>query len=147
MPASNFRLRGFRRLADAVVDSLGKLELEAMTAVRRMRETNVRQVCTALGDSYAYTTIMTTLDRLYKKGLLERRKIGRAFYYSPKYSYEEMERGMAADVIESLFDNSAGRVGPVLACLVEAVSDRDRLLLDELERLVREKRCELEARK
>src|SRR5437667_10367707 len=112
MPASKFRLRGFRRLADAVTDSLGKLERETIAVVRRQRETNVRQVCSALGDVHAYTTIMTTLDRLYKKGLLKRRKIGRAFYYSPKYSFEEMEREMAADVIESLFDNSTGRVEP-----------------------------------
>ena len=55
-----------------------------------------------------------------------------------------MERSMAADVIDSLLHNSIGRVEPVLACIVDSVSERDLQLLDELERLVKEKRLELE---
>lgn len=144
MPSPSFRLRGNRRLSDAVLNSLGELETKVMAEVRRRGETNVGYICDAFGQTYAYTTVMTTLDRLYKKGLLSRRKEGRAFYYTAKYSIEEMERSMAEDVIDSLFDNSIGRVSPVLACIVDSVSDRDRLLLDELERLVKEKRLELD---
>ena len=144
MLSQKFRLRGFRRLSDAVMDTLGELERKTLDEVRRQGESNVSRVCEGLKDSYAYTTVMTTLDRLYKKGLLERRKEGRAFFYTAKYSVEEMERGMTADVIESLFDNSIGRTEPVLACIVDSVSDRDRLLLDDLERLIKEKRLELD---
>lgn len=144
MPSSKFRLRGFQRLSDAVMDSLGGLERKTMQEVRRQGEANVARVCSALDESYAYTTVMTTLDRLYKKGLLTRRKEGRAYFYAAKFSPEEMERGVAEDVIERLFDNSIGRVEPVLACIVDSVSERDRLLLDELERLVKEKRAALE---
>jgi len=115
-----------------------------MDEVRRQGEVNVSRVISALDGSYAYTTVMTTLDRLYKKGLLDRKKEGRAYYYSAKYSREEMERSMAADVIDSLLHNSIGRVEPVLACIVDSVSERDLQLLDELERLVKEKRLELE---
>lgn len=147
MPNSHFRLRGFQRLSDAVMDSLGELERKTLNEVRRQGESNVARVCSALDGSYAYTTVMTTLDRLYKKGLLRRRKESRAYFYAAKYSVEEMERSMAADVIERLFDNSIGRAEPVLACIVDSVSDRDKLLLDELERLVKEKRLELENRK
>jgi len=106
-------------------------------------ETSVAKVNGALNDAYAYTTVMTTLDRLYKKGLLTRRKDGRAFLYTAKYSPEEMERTIAEDIIGSLFETSNGRVEPVLACIVDSVSDRDRFLLDELERLIKEKRLEL----
>jgi len=144
MPYSQFRLRGFRRLSDAVMDSLGDLERKTMDEVRRQGKVNVSRVISALDGSYAYTTVMTTLDRLYKKGLLDRKKEGRAYYYSAKYSREEMERSMAADVIDSLLHNSIGRVEPVLACIVDSVSERDLQLLDELERLVKEKRLELE---
>ena len=144
MHTPKFRLRGFRRLSDAVMNSLGELEQKAMLEVRRRGETNVAGVCSAFDESYAYTTVMTTLDRLYKKGLLERRKEGRAFFYAAKYSQEELERGMAEDVIDRLLGNSIGRVEPVLACIVDSVSERDRFLLDELERLVKEKRRELE---
>lgn len=144
MLVQKFRLRGYRPLSDAIMDSLGDLELKTMQEVRRQGETNVANVCSGFSDYYAYTTVMTTLDRLYKKGLLTRRKEGRAFFYAAKYSQEEMERGVAADVIERLLDNSIGRVEPVLACIVDSVSDRDRDLLDELERLVKEKRLALE---
>ncbi|MEO6049880.1 MAG: BlaI/MecI/CopY family transcriptional regulator [Pyrinomonadaceae bacterium] len=146
MYTPKFRLRGFQRLSDAVTSSLGELEQKALREVRRRGETNVAGICSAFDESYAYTTVMTTLDRLYKKGLLERRKEGRAFFYAAKYSQEELERGMAADVIDRLLGNSIsiGRVEPVLACIVDSVSERDRFLLDELERLVKEKRRELE---
>ena len=147
MPTPNFRLRGFRRLSDAVIDSLGTLERQMFAEVRAHGEISVREVWEMLDETVAYTTIMTTLDRLYKKGLLSRRKVGRAFLYSAKYSVAEMERGVAKDVISNLLETSTGRVEPVLACIVDAVSDRDRMFLDELERLVREKRRDLEAGK
>jgi predicted transcriptional regulator len=140
MSSQKFRLRGFRRLSDAVVESLGDLERRALSSVRERGEASVSQVCELLPGGYAYTTIMTTLDRLYKKGLLDRRKEGRAFFYKARYSAEEMERGVAEDVIAGLLDTTTGRIEPVLACIVDSVSDRDRQLLDELERLVREKR-------
>lgn len=140
-----FRLRGFRRLSDAVIDSLGTLERQMFTEVREHGEVSVKQIYKKENETIAYTTIMTTLDRLYKKGLFKRRKVGRAFLYSARYSEGEMERGVAGDVINDLLDANLGSVEPVLACIVDAVSDRDRQFLDELERLVNEKRRELEA--
>jgi predicted transcriptional regulator len=88
---------------------------------------------------------MTTLDRLYKKGLLTRRKSSRAFLYSPRLSPEEFEQGVAEDVIDGLLGRSVETAEPVLACFVEAVSERDRELLDELDRLVQEKRRKLKS--
>src|SRR5438552_18897263 len=91
----------------------------------------------------AYTTLMTTLDRLYKKQLLDRRKDGRAFLYSPAVSREEFEHGIREDVIDGLLGHGAEGVQPVLACIVDTVSERDRELLDEVERLIKEKKLEL----
>jgi predicted transcriptional regulator len=142
-----FRLRGFRRLSDAVIDSLGTLERQMFAEVREHGEISVKQIYEKENEAIAYTTIMTTLDRLYKKGLLSRRKVKRAFLYSAKYSAGEIERSVAGDVIVDLLDANLGAVEPVLACIVDAVSDRDRQFLDELERLVAEKRRELEAAK
>ena len=118
-----------------------------LAEIRRHGEVSVRQVWEDSGETIAYTTIMTTLDRLFKKGVLSRRKVSRAFLYSAKYSIDEMERGVARDVVSSLLENSTGRVEPVLACIVDAVSDRDRSFLDELERLVQKKRRDLEIKK
>ncbi len=137
-------LRGFIRPSEAIIASLGKLERETMNEVWKQKEVSVRVVETAFDERVAYTTIMTTLDRLYKKGLLKRRKEGRAFLYSPRYTPEELERGVTEDVISSLLDAGTERVEPVLACIVDAVSEHDRVLLDDLERLVREKRRSLE---
>jgi predicted transcriptional regulator len=89
---------------------------------------------------------MTTLDRLYKKGLLERRKDGRAFYYSPRQTSQEFSRNTTRRVIDKLIGSNEHGVEPVLACIVDAVSDRDRELLDELDRLIDEKRRTLPAK-
>jgi predicted transcriptional regulator len=103
----------------------------------------VREVHRAFDERIAYTTLMTTLDRLYKKGLLDRHKEGRAFLYSPRVSRAQLEQGVAEDVIGGLLDHGGRGVEPVLACIVDAVSEHDRALLDELDRLVQEKRREL----
>lgn len=138
-------LRGFSRPREAIIASLGSLERRTMDEVWSQKEVSVRQVEVAFDEIVAYTTVMTTLDRLYKKGFLNRRKAGRAFLYSPRFTPEELERGLAEDVIGSLLDSKIEHIEPVLACIVDAVSDRDRELLDELERLVREKRRILES--
>lgn len=109
----------------------------------RRKEVSVRDVFKNFDEQFAYTTVMTTLDRLYKKGLLMRRKDGRAFLYSPRVSRKEMEQGVAKDVIEGLLGSEVSGVEPVLACIVDAVSEHDRELLDELDRLVKEKRRDL----
>ena len=144
MKVPKFLLRGYNRPSEAIIASLGKLERETMNEVWKRKEVSVRDVELAFGERIAYTTIMTTLDRLFKKGLLKRRKEGRAFLYAPRYSPEELERGLTEDVISSLLDAGTERVEPVLACFVDAVSEHDRVLLDELERLVQEKRRSLE---
>jgi predicted transcriptional regulator len=141
MKPPRFTLRGFRRPREVVGLALGKLEREVMEEVWKRGAANVRDVQAAFGERAAYTTLMTTLDRLYKKGLLERRKEGRAFLYSPRVSREEFEKGMAKDMIDGLLGH---RAEPVLACIVEAVSERDRDLLDELDRLVKQKRREFQ---
>ena len=146
MPFPKFTIRGFKAPREAMLASLGTLERKTLEEVWRRKETNVREVVAALGDNFAYTTIMTTLDRLYKKGYLDRKKAGRAFSYTPRMSLEELRVGIAGDVIVGLIDGATKNVEPVLACIVDAVSDRDRELLDELERLVKEKKASLDNR-
>jgi predicted transcriptional regulator len=141
-----FTLRGFKRPSEAVNADLGALERDVMERVWLNEEVSVRELQRALDDSLAYTTVMTTLDRLYRKGLLERRKSGRAFLYRARFTREEFERGLAGDVFEGLLERAAGQAEPLLACIVETVGERDRELLDELERLVKQKKEELRGR-
>src|SRR6185436_1186236 len=145
MKAPRFLLRGFRRPSEVASLALGKLERQVLDETWSRRETRVRDIYLAFGETIAYTTLMTTLDRLYKKRLLARRKDGRAFLYSPALSPEELEQGITQDVIVGLLGHGVGveSVEPVLACIVDTVSERDRELLDELDRLVREKKRQL----
>ena len=144
MPFPKFTIRGFRSPREAVVASLGSLERKTIDVVWKLQTVNVRDVVDELGGSLAYTTVMTTLDRLYKKGYLDRTKSGRAFVYNAKMSQEQLHVGFAGDVIIGLIDGATKHVEPVLACIVDAVSDKDRELLDELERLIKEKKAFLD---
>ena len=130
----------FRRKSSGAAAIFGALELRVMEAIwRRGTPVSVRDLVADF-DGTAYTTLMTTLDRLHRKRALDRDKSGRAFVYRARYSREELESGMAVRAIESLLDRSSAE--PVLSYFIDEVSRRDARLLDELERLVQEKRRE-----
>lgn len=137
-------LPGFKRAREAVTAELGELEREVMRLAWRGGEVSVHEVHRSLGEGRAYTTVMTTLDRLFRKGLVTRRKSGRAYLYSPRITREEYERGLAVDILNGLFSRAGGTAEPLLSCIVDAVSERDLELLDKLDRLVRRKKNELE---
>jgi predicted transcriptional regulator len=88
----------------------------------------------------AYTTLMTTMDRLFRKGVLARDKVGRAFTYQPYLSKDQLQSRLATSVLVTLLpgDNSDAR--PLLSMFVDAVCERNGGLLDELERLIKARR-------
>jgi len=118
-----------------------------MEIVWERGESNVRDVSTCLTRPLAYTTVMTTLDRLYKKGLLERRKSDRAFFYSARLSRAEWEQRRAGHLVADLLAGPQPPGDLLISCLLDAVGDRDAAVLDELERKIRLKRKELERRR
>jgi predicted transcriptional regulator len=135
-----FLFWGFKSSKEILDNRLGSLERDVMAVVWNAGEINVREVCERLGTAVAYTTVMTTMDRLFKKRLLSRRKVGRAFVYAAAATRDEMEGAVATELVQSLLQRHRGEPLPLLSSLVDAVSDRDRALLDELERLIHEKR-------
>lgn len=139
-----FLFWGFKSSREIFEESLGALEREVMSVVWTTGEVSVREACARLDSAVAYTTVMTTMDRLYKKRLLDRRKLGQAFLYRAVATRAELEDAVAAELVGNLLQRHADEPLPVLSSLVDAVSDRDRSLLDELERLVREKRRALD---
>jgi predicted transcriptional regulator len=92
----------------------------------------------------AYTTLMTTLDRLHRKGVLLREKAGRAFVYTPRCSRAELEASLAADMLGVLLGSGVSTARPALSFFVDALQVRDEKTLDELERLIKERRASLE---
>jgi predicted transcriptional regulator len=101
---------------------LGPLERRVLEALwRSAGDARVKDLQPAFPE-IAYTTLMTTLDRLHRKGVLERVTDGRAFAYRPRVT----------------------RAEAALSFFVDQVGDLDANALDELERLVRERRRALE---
>ena len=137
--------RIFRFRSPGSGTQLGPLEQELLQTLWQRGNATVREL---LDDGHlrlAYTTVMTTLDRLYKKGLLERVAEGRAFRYSPRQSREELQRVAAAEGIRQLLATGEPSELP-LSYLVEVLSEHDAELLDELQQLVERKRRELRDR-
>ncbi len=90
----------------------------------------------------AYTTLMTTLDRLYRKGVLVRRRRGRAFAYEPRCSRDELLGEVVSGHVTDLL-TASGASTAILSTLVHAVGRRDAALLDELDALVQAERARL----
>jgi predicted transcriptional regulator len=84
------------------------LELECLRALWALGEGNVKDVRHAIAGNrnLAYTTVMTVLDRLARKGGVARRKVGRSFVYAPVLSRESLRRLAIRDLVDRFFDGS-----------------------------------------
>jgi predicted transcriptional regulator len=116
---------------------LGELEERVMELLWNEHPISVRTACDRLGGHHAYTTIMTTLDRLHKKRLLRRRKEGNAFLYEPAMDRAEYQRRVVEAALTPLMEQGAT---PVLAAFVEVAADLDEANLVQLERLIAQHR-------
>lgn len=134
------RIFGLFRLSRRV--QLGPLEQQLLSVLWQRGSATVRELLEDGSVKLAYTTVMTTLDRLYKKQVLDRVAEGRAFRYSPRHTQAELERAAAGEAIRQLLGSGSGSSLP-LSYLVEAVSEHDAGLLDELQQLLEQKRREL----
>jgi predicted transcriptional regulator len=124
---------------------LGPFEQQVLQKLWSQGSATVRELLADGKIRQAYTTVMTTVDRLYKKGLLDRVAEGRAFRYTPRQTPEELQRVAALEGIRQLLGSGDASSLP-LSYLVEALSAHDAQLLDELQLLVERKRRELKAR-
>jgi predicted transcriptional regulator len=123
---------------------LGPFEQQLLRKLWSQGSATVRELLADGKIHQAYTTVMTTVDRLYKKGLLDRVAEGRAFRYTPRHTPEELQRVTALESIRQLLGSADASSLP-LSYLVEALSAHDAQLLDELQLLVERKRRELQA--
>jgi len=116
-----FLFWGFKSSQQIVESSLGALERAVMSIAWREGDISVREACNRLRVNVAYTTVMTTMDRLFKKGLLTRRKVGRAFVYRAAATRKELEGAVASELVQSLLHRDDNEPLPVLSSLVDAV--------------------------
>ena len=124
---------------------LGPLEERLLEVLWERGHATVREVVESHCRDLAYTTVMTTLDRLFKKNLLTREAEGRAFRYAARVSREELQREAAGEAFRQLLDSSPAPSLP-LSFLVEILTARDVQLLDDLRQVVEAKRRELRAK-
>jgi BlaI family transcriptional regulator, penicillinase repressor len=127
---------------------LGRLEALVMECLWQSENgASVREVALRLNGPWAYTTLMTTLDRLFKKGLANRERKGRAFVYRARLSRAELGVRALTTAVSDI-DAATETRDLALAALVDALESRDPDWLDSLDRLVRErKRALRQARK
>ncbi len=123
--------------------SLGRLESAVMEILWADGEGRVQDVLSALDRGLAYTTVMTTLDRLFKKGLLDRAKQDRAFVYRARLTRAEWERHRASGLVAEFLSGPGPSRELLLSCFLDAVGTHDAPLLDELEKEFRKRRREL----
>ena len=117
---------------------LGDLELSIMEVLWEESPQAVRDVQRRVArGKLAYTTIMTTLDRLYKKGLLAREKDGIAFVYRPAIDREEYQRRVVEATVTPLLEQGSGGV---LAAFVDIAADLSEDNLKQLEKLIAARR-------
>ena len=117
--------------------SLGQREREVMTILCAQESASVQQVSEQLSSTLAYTTVMTTLDRLFRKGFLARKKRDRAYIYSAALTSWEIESRRATGLLRRFFADSGEPQEVLLSCLVDAVHRYDTKLLDQLEDRIR----------
>jgi len=122
--------------------ALGPLETHLMNLLWSLGSATVRDVLETEEVAGAYTTVMTTLDRLHKKGLLQRVPEGRAFRYSPAQTENEFHGALVRNAVKRMLGSADAGSAPI-SYLVEAISEHDRSLLDELQRQIDRKRREL----
>lgn len=130
----------FRRRSRELESFFGTLELRVLDDLwERGEAQSVRDIQPRF-EGVAYTTLMTTLDRLHRKGVLTREKCGRAFVYQPRYTRETLCSQLANQALQAVFGDRASDLQPILSFFVESVSREDRESLDALERLIHERR-------
>ncbi len=121
-------------------------ELEALKVLWQQGEATVREVCEALnaaGEELAYTTVLSLLQVMEQKGLVEHRREGKAYVYLPRIERENTIRRLAAGFLERVFD------GALDEYLVHALESRrlSAAELDELEAKIAEARSQTRDRR
>lgn len=123
-----------------VWEPLGTLESTVMDVVwARGAPMTAREVCDRMtGDrERAYTTVMTTMERLHRKGLLERERDGVAWRYTPALSRAGFEKALADGLAREILQVHSDAA---LSAFVDAAARVDESLLDRLAQLIAQRK-------
>lgn len=113
-----------------------RLERAVMGALWSYGEGSVREVLERLQQPYAYTTILTVLDRLHAKRAVGRQKVDGAWRYWARRS----QSATAGQAVAALLEDVQGDPEPVLLAFLDQAERMDPQMLDRLEALIRARR-------
>jgi len=122
------------------VPSLGELELAMLEHVWQAGEVTAKEAHAELGIArgISLNTVQSTLERLARKALLERRKAGHAYRYSARVSREEL----IADLVGGVVGRLQGDAAASFMAFLDSVDELDEQALDRLEAELRRRREE-----
>ena len=117
---------------------LGPLEAEVMGVLWDRGQSTVAEVHAPLKQrrGVAYTTVLTIMTRLKEKGLAERTLVGNSHVYSPTMTREEFTGKVVEGVVDGLLETFSQ---PALAHFVRRLTEKEEVLLKEIERLLEER--------
>lgn len=86
---------------------LGPLQARILQTLSDRGESSVREIFDAQSDGapLAYTTVMTVLDNLHRKGIVRRKRAGKGYRYTARYTPAELRDRMARHLVEELVDD------------------------------------------
>lgn len=115
----------------------GELELSILEVLRHRGSATVSDVFAVLNDGTCYTTIMTVMSRMVKKGDLQRQKKGRQYEYWMNGQVTKKSRTLVNRLTEKVF---GGRVLSMVSYLLESSEGLSDQELEEMENLIRAER-------
>ena len=99
-----------------------EFEIAVLAALWSLKEATVRQVVDEIAEhyelEYAYTTILTVLRQLYRKGWVRRKKAGHAHRYLPELEQRQVRLESISRILWSLYDGEASAMIADVECFL-----------------------------
>ena len=131
-------IQSFKLDEKGLTHIFGELEAKLMEAVWALDQPTVQDVIDHLGGKLNYKTTMTVMNRLVDKGILSRRKVGRAFVYAGTASREELLAGVFDKMVRGMFGEDFRQIA--LAQMIETAEAIDEQLLDDISDLIEQRK-------
>ncbi len=137
--------KNFRFTDKGLGKVLGHLEQDIMNVLWAREGATGKEVLVEIRRSrkIAITTVLTVLERLTKKGLVEKAKGESVYIFKPVYTKDEFTREVSQAVLEGVLELWSG---PAVASFVDILAQKDPKELDRLSRIISTKKLELEKR-
>ena len=131
-------IQSFKLDEKGLTHIFGELEAKLMEAVWALDQPTVQDVIDHLGGKLNYKTTMTVMNRLVDKGILSRRKIGRAFVYAGTASRDELLASVFDKMVRGMFGEDFRQIA--LAQMIETAEAIDEQLLDDISDLIEQRK-------